>query len=139
MNNALRILSVLLMLTATACVSASLEPTSGAEQWRYEGEQRLPAALRLEGGLQLTRVGSDRFEGMLDVRRTDPVGQVQRVAGLVIGRRSVDAMEFEATLDGSVVRHIGRVSGDSIVGTWFDDSGLGASFTSGSFVLVRAP
>jgi hypothetical protein len=132
-----RVLLSLSLLAASACVNASLEPTASTEQWRYEGEQRLPAALRLEGGLQLTPVSSARFEGLLDVRRTDPVGQVQRVAGLVIGRRSPDAMEFEATLDGSVVRHIGRVSGDSISGTWFNDSGLDASFTSGAFVLVR--
>ncbi len=132
-----RVFLSLWLLAASACVNASLEPHASTEQWRYAGEQRLPVALRLEGGLQLTPVSSARFEGLLDLRRTDPVGQVQRVAGLVIGRRSNDAMEFEATLDGSVVRHIGRVSGDSISGTWFNDSGLDASFTSGAFVLVR--
>ncbi len=134
-----RALLIMVLVSATACVNASLEPNGSTEQWRYAGEQRLPAALRLEGALQLTRVGGDRFEGMLDIRRTDPVGQVQRVAGLIVGRRSSDAMEFEATLDGAVVRHIGRVSGDSIAGTWFHDSGLDASFTSGAFVLVRQP
>lgn len=137
MTRTCRVLFGALLLTASACVSASLEPNGDTEQWRYEGEQRLPAALRLEGGMELTLVGGDRFEGMLDVRRTDQVGQVQRVAGLVIGRRSASAMEFEATLDGSVVRHIGRIAGDSISGTWFDDSSTGASFTSGSFLLVR--
>ncbi len=123
----------------SACVSPSTAPDAVNEQWRYAGVQRVPTALQLDGALRITSRSGERFEGSLDLRRTDALGQVERVTGLVSGRGTNTTLDFEAMLDGAVVRHIGRVRGDSVTGTWLDDDSGGAAVVSGSFTLVRAP
>jgi hypothetical protein len=123
----------------SACVSPATAPDRVQEEWMYVGSQRVPNTLQLDGALRITRRTGERFEGSLDLRRTDAVGQVERVTGLVNGRDTGATLDFEAMLDGAVIRHIGRLRGDSIAGTWLDDSGGGGSAMSGAFTLVRVP
>ncbi len=123
-----------------ACgTSSSVGPAGESERWQYTGEQRVPVSLQLEGTLTLTRVEGERFEGALDLRSTDALGQTQRQAGLVVGRRSGDSIDFEAALAGDVLRHVGRVTGDTIRGTWLDDGALAGALRTGPFMLVRVP
>jgi len=123
----------------SACVSPTAAPDTVNEQWRYVGSQRVPNTLHLDGALRITRRTGERFEGSLDLRRTDALGQAERVTGLVSGRSTGTTLDFEAMLDGAVIRHIGRVRGDSITGTWLDDDSGGAAVVSGAFTLVRVP
>ena len=131
--------TLLLALFTGACASSSTAPEQTREVWQYNGSQRIPNVLQLDGVLVVTRRNGDKFEGSLDVRRTDALGQAERVVGLVAGRRGDGTLEVEATLDGVVIRHVGRVAGDSVSGTWLDDGSFGGSLVSGSFRLVRKP
>lgn len=127
-------------LLGAACATPTLGPDSDtADTWHYRGEQRLPAVLQLEGALAITREDATRFEGTIDLRRTDAAGRVERLAGLVRGRRSATAIEFEVALDGGVMRHVGRLEGARHVGTWLDDGAVGGALVSGSFELERTP
>ena len=130
--------AVLLVLFTVACAS-STAPQQVSEVWQYNGSQRIPNVLQLDGVLVVTRRYGDKFEGSLDVRRTDALGQAERVRGLVLGRRGDGTLEFEATLDGVVIRHVGRAEGNSVSGTWLDDGTFGGSLVSGAFRLVRQP
>lgn len=134
-----RTLVVALATLLSACMVPSTAPEIVEEQWQYAGSHRVPNTMQLDGLLSITRRSGERFEGSLDLRRTDPLGRVERVTGLVSGRSAATTLDFEATLDGAVIRHIGRVRGDSITGTWLDDDGAGAVVVSGAFTLVRAP
>ncbi len=128
-----------LALLLSACVGQTTAPEVVNEQWRYLGTQRVPTTVQLDGALRITSRSGERFEGSLDLRRADVLGVVERVTGLVNGRGTSHTLDFEALLDGAVVRHIGRVRGDSISGTWLDDDRSGAATTSGTFTLVRVP
>lgn len=132
---------VLLMgtISGAACVTPTLAPDGTSVTWPYHGEQRLPVVLQLEGALTITRQDATRFEGTIDMRRTDATGRVERLAGLVRGRRTSTTIEFEVTLDGGVMRHVGRRDGTRHVGTWFDDGAIGGALVSGSFELERVP
>jgi len=133
----------LVLLTGVVLGGACATPTLGldgaAESWQYRGEQRLPIVVQLEGVLSITRHDETRFEGTIDLRRIDAAGRVERLAGLVRGRRSDTSIDFEVSLDGGVMRHVGRVEGTRHVGTWLDDGALGGALVSGSFELVRTP
>ncbi len=138
-RRAVLVLLVLLAALLPACAISSTAPEVVSEQWQYVGSQRVPNALQLDGALRITRRTGERFEGSLDLRRTDVLGRAERVTGLVNGRRSGATLDFEATLEGAVIRHIGSVRGDSITGTWIDDDGGGTSVVAGTFTLVRTP
>lgn len=133
-----RTLIAIVITLLSACTTQSTAPLAVAEEWQYVGSQRVPNTLQLDGLLTITRRSGERVEGSLNLRRTDAAGQVEQVTGLVSGRRTSTTLEFEANLEGAVVRHIGRVRGDTISGTWLDDDG-GAAVVSGAFVLMRAP
>ncbi len=133
-------LLALIALGALACApSSAVGPEGERERWQYTGEQRVPVSLQLEGTLTITRIDGERFEGALDLRSTDALGQSLRQAGLVVGRRSGGSVDFEAALAGDVLRHVGRIAGDTVRGTWLDDGALGGALRSGPFVLVRVP
>ncbi len=136
MNRARRSLTLALLLAGCATAPGTA-PEALEERWRYSGEQRVPTVLQVEGVLAITRQAGDRFEGALDVRRTDALGQAQRQAGLVVGRRAGTTLDFEVALEGDVLRHVGVVAGDTVRGTWIDDGALGGALRSGPFTLVR--
>jgi hypothetical protein len=131
--------AVLLTLSVSGCSTPSEPAVSVQEAWRYRGTQRLPVVLQLEGTLLITERSGTLFEGSLDLFRTDGAGQVERVSGAVRGRQEGSRVDFEAVLDGAVVRHVGQLAADTIAGSWLDDVALGASLVSGAFVLRRTP
>jgi len=123
----------------TACAAPSLAPEIATERWQYLGEQRLPALVQLEGTLTISRGDATRFEGSLDLQRTDANGRLQRQTGLVRGRRTATSIDFDVMLEGVVMRHVGRAENGRHSGTWVDESGIGGSLVSGAFTLVRVP
>ena len=134
-----RAFAVLASLAVAGCTSPTGTVDTVQESWAYRGTQRLPTVLQLQGDLVITSRSGDRFEGSLTLLRGEPGGQVERVTGLVRGRRQNDRLDFDATLAGATVRHYGEMLGDSVAGSWLDDSGNGASLVSGSFVLRAVP
>lgn len=132
------LVGVLSALTV-ACGAPSLAPDIATEAWQYQGEQRLPERVQLDGLLTVSRGDATRFEGTLELRRTDANGRVQRLAGLVRGRRTTASIEFDVVLEGGVMRHVGRAEQGQHAGTWVDEGGLGGSLVSGAFTLVRVP
>ena len=139
MNAVPRVLGVVAVLLLAACGSVVEPAVAVNERWQYAGTQRLPALLQLEGTLRITQRSGVRFEGALDLVRTNTVGEVERVAGQVRGRQDGDRLDFEAVLDDGVIRHVGRALGDSVSGNWLDDSRFGGTIVSGAFVLRRQP
>lgn len=137
MNRCFRPAACALFVLMVSCSASLTDSEAIVSQWQYNGTQRIPTTVRIEGALVLTRSSGDRFEGTLDVLRTDVMGQVERMRALVAGRQRDNTMDFEANFDGAIVRHVGRVSGDSVSGTWLDDSGVGSLLVSGDFVLQR--
>lgn len=123
----------------TACAAPTLAPEIATERWQYLGEQRLPALEQLEGTLTISRGDAMRFEGSLDLQRTDANGRLQRQTGLVRGRRTATSIDFDVMLEGVMMRHVGRSQDGRHSGTWVDDSGIGGSLVSGAFTLVRVP
>ncbi len=134
-----RLLFVTLTAMAAACASPSLAPEIPTEQWAYHGEQRLPELVQLAGTLTVSRGDASRFEGTLDLQRTDASGRVQRLAGLVRGRRTATSIDFDVALEGGVIRHVGRSDAGRHAGTWVDEGGLGGALVSGAFTLERVP
>lgn len=120
-----------------ACGAPSVAPEITTEHWQYAGEQRLPDRVQLVGTLTVSRGDATRFEGRLDLQRTDANGRVQRLAGLVRGRRSTSSIEFDVALDGGVMRHVGLAADGRHTGTWVEEGGLGGSLVSGAFTLER--
>lgn len=133
------VFAVLATFAAAGCASPTGTAEVVQESWSYRGTQRLPTVLQLQGDLVITSRNGDRFEGSLTLLRGEPGGQVERVTGLVRGRRQQDRLDFDATLAGATVRHYGAMLGDSVAGSWLDDSGNGASLVSGSFVMQAVP
>jgi hypothetical protein len=134
-----RRIAVTLSVLMAACGTPSLAPEIDPEQWQYQGEQRLPELVQLAGTLTVSRGDATRFEGTLDLQRTDASGRVQRVAGLVRGRRTPASIDFDVTFEGGVMRHVGRSDDGRHAGTWVDAGGPGGSLVSGAFTLVRRP
>ena len=131
------LLSLLTMFSA-ACSNESVSGNATVERYRYRSDQRTPFVAVLSGVLTVSRTTSDRFDGSLDVLQTNPNGQVERRAGIVRGRLTAGAMDFDVMLDSDVYRHVGRSLADTVAGNWLDVSAVG-NLASGTFRLERTP
>jgi hypothetical protein len=76
--------------------------------------------------------------GSVDFVETDARGQQRRVAGPFSGR-TVDSttLDFEVILGAVSRRHVGKVKGDSLTGTWVEASSDGIPTASGTFRSAR--
>ncbi|MCC7053134.1 MAG: hypothetical protein IT355_07680 [Gemmatimonadaceae bacterium] len=114
-------------------------PVTGA--WRYTARQSAPAVADLAGTLQFSTQRGAGIAGALDVVETDARGVQRRIAGPLAGR-TVDSttVDFDLSVSGATRRHVGMVRGDSLTGTWFEQSSDGGAPTaSGSFRAARTP
>ncbi|MGH7555152.1 MAG: hypothetical protein ACREMQ_19290 [Longimicrobiales bacterium] len=122
----------------TACISPTDTAPRGRDvrgTWRYTAVQGAPAAT-LMGNLVLSEQSGSSFSGRLDVQETDAVGVQRARAGAAAGRALDDAsVDFDAFLDATPRRHVARVSGDTMSGTWFQPA-EGTTF-AGTFRAVR--
>jgi hypothetical protein len=122
------------MLFATACIGATDDGTAGVPllgSWEYTGTQLSPE-LQLQGSLVVSRQAGSRFDGSVDVVEQSPSGGMPRRLIGVLGGRTLDSVtvDFDVVVDNTTRRHFGTVRGDSIVGSWVEGIGGGAS---GSF------
>lgn len=127
--------ALVLLFAVSGCATPTEASRPVQERWAYTGTQRLPVVLELRGELVITHRTGERFEGSLTLLRTDPAGHVERVTGLIRGRQQASRLDFDAVVGGATVRHYGEAHGDSISGSWLDDSGAGNALVSGAFVL----
>jgi hypothetical protein len=103
-------------------------------QWRYAAEQAAPTSSAIDGTLTIDWQGGHQLEGSLAAHETSPA-VARTLSGFVNGRvPDAGTVEFQVALAAGARIHQGRVAGDSIVGTWFDEfSGGGA----GTFRCAR--
>lgn len=138
----LRLLPCLLLAFAAGCirdngggVDAPIEGT-----WHYEAVQTVPAtpATTFSGTLEVPNVGDGMFTGTLSGTTTVTGGATTPFGGAVNGT-SVDerTVDFDAFLTGPTIgrRHVGVITGDSLVGQWVESDGA----LQGSFRASREP
>ena len=124
---------VVAMLLGSSCIAATDGGSAGVPlmgTWEYTGTQLSPE-LRLQGTLVVSRQSGSRFDGSADVVEQSVDGVSRRLIG-VLGGRTLDSLtvDFDVVMDNGSRRHFGTVRGDSIVGSWVEGIGEGAS---GSF------
>ena len=137
----MRRFGVLAFVGLTACAAATDAGKPGVPvvgTWSYAGQQVSPGSATLTGSLSFTQQSGAQVSGAVDFVETDSRGQQRRVAGPLAGR-TVDSttVDFELVLGAASRRHVGRVKGDSLTGTWIESTGDGLPTASGTFRGAR--
>lgn len=131
------------LLAASACAGNATDPgrpgVSLVGTWRYAATGA--SAAQAQGALSFTQQRGAQVAGALDVLETAADGTQRRLAGPLAGQTSDSTtVDFEVQLGAAARRHVGRVRGDSLTGTWVETSvGGGAPTGSGSFRAARSP
>jgi hypothetical protein len=108
--------------------------------WDYEAIQTVPAApaTTYSGTLEVPNVGDGSFTGTLSGTTTVTGGATTPFGGAVTGT-SIDeqTVDFDAFLSGPTTgrRHVGVITGDSLVGQWVEGGGA----LQGTFRASREP
>lgn len=138
-----RALLIALSISAVACgvvtdPGGPAAPVAGT--WSYTGEQVSPARATLGGTMSFTDQTGAQIRGAMDVIETDFRGQQRRLIGPASGHL-VDSttMDFELLIGAATRRHVGRVKGDSVTGSWVEESIDGLPTASGTFRGARRP
>ena len=122
---------------ASACRSSTdtgAPPVVLGGQWRYAAEQTAPSRSVLDGTLSIDNQSGQRLDGSMTVIESSAAGS-RALSGFVNGRTpDATTIEFQVDLAGGARVHQGRIRGDSIVGTWYDEFVGGGS---GSFRCAR--
>ncbi len=116
--------------TATACAPPAAPVVLGS--WDYAATQTSPTSASLSGVLQITSQCGHDFGGTLTGTQTDASGN-HPFTGVVNGSAVDTVVDFDAFLDPTPRRHVGKVRSDSMRGTWVEptDAGtLSGAFTS---------
>ena len=127
-----------ILLGAAACGSPLDEGPSPELRgtWRYVATQASPAA-ELTGTLTITRQRGVTFEAELEAQERDGQGSLRTFSGIVAGRTlGADGIDFDAFLELTPRRHVGRLRGDTIAGTWAE---LDVVSRTGTFTALRQP
>jgi hypothetical protein len=138
----MRVISVLVFAFSLAACGGSTDPGRAGVpvlgSWSYSGQQVAPGAASLAGSIAFSTQTGAQIGGSLDFLETDARGQSRRIAGPFSGR-TVDSttLDFEVVLGALSRRHVGRVKGDSLTGTWVESSGDGIPSASGTFRSAR--
>ena len=104
--------------------------------WSYQAQQNAPV-LSLSGTMEISGQNGRTFNGQLQVIETNLAGVQRQLSGIVSGTApNAATVDFDAFLEQTGRRHVGRVAGDSITGSWVDDSGSDVPRT-GTFKLRR--
>lgn len=131
-----------LLLAAAGCIrdnGGGVDAPIGGS-WHYEAVQTVPAspATTYSGTLDVPDVGDGMFTGTLSGTTTVTGGATTPFGGAVTGT-SVDehTVDFDAFLSGPTTgrRHVGVITGDSLVGNWVESGGA----LQGTFRASREP
>ena len=126
-----------LALAAALCIGAGCSsatdtgtpPVNIQGQWRYAAEQTAPQRTVIDGTLTIEWQGGHQLDGSLAAHETSLAG-TRAISGFVNGRvPDATTVEFQVELGGGTRLHQGRIAGDSIVGTWFDEFSGGGTGT----------
>ena len=127
-------------LLAVGVVSCRSSTDTGAPpvnlrgQWRYAAEQTSPARSVLDGTLSVDDQTGHSLDGSLTMIESSATG-ARALSGFMNGRTpDATTIEFQVDLGGGARVHQGRIRGDSIVGTWYDEFAGGGA---GSFRCAR--
>jgi hypothetical protein len=130
-----------LLFASSSLLSACLrstEPQASQLQlsglWNYTGLQTGPVPETLTGTLTILRESGTSFQGNLVLTGVNgQTGIPRSLNGSVSGSESgTDVIDFDANLE-TPRRHVGRIVGDTITGTWID----GTTMSSGTFRVER--
>jgi hypothetical protein len=136
------LLPTLLLAVATGCIrddSGGVDAPIGGT-WHYEAVQTVPAspATTLSGTLEVPNVADGMFTGTLSGTQDVTGGASSPFGGAVTGT-SIDAstVDFDAFLTSPTTgrRHVGIITGDSLVGNWVESGGA----LQGTFRASREP
>lgn len=130
--------AAVLLSALAACDSGSTGPATGVVltgSWTYTATQTLPQ-LAMTGTLSITDQSGSEINGALAYEETDAQGIVRNRVGRINGRvRSSTTVDFDAFIDDAALRHVGSFAGDSLSGTWIDNTG--GNTRTGRFVAKR--
>ena len=132
---------VVTLVSLSACLQPKVTDVGSVSlngRWQYSAVQNDGTGSTLRGTLMISQQSSASFQGSLDVTETSgATGEVRAMAGAVAGAASATtAIEFDAFLETAGRRHVARLSGDTLTGTWLRLSSQGVS-ASGTFTAVR--
>jgi hypothetical protein len=120
------------LLLAAGCRSATdtgAPPVNLEGQWRYAAEQTAPQRTVIDGTLTIDWQGGHQLDGSLAAHETSISG-TRALSGFVNGRvPDAATIEFQVDIGAGTRLHQGRIAGDSIVGTWFDEFSGGGTGT----------
>lgn len=126
-------------LVTSACASPVDQEGGGPDvlgTWSYSATQVAPTA-QLTGTLTVVRQQGSSFDAQLEVQERDLQGNVRNWSAVVAGRTvGAYVIDFDVFVEVMARRHVGRVSGDSITGTWAQ---LDTGPRSGTFKSRRQP
>lgn len=119
----------------TACSSMTGPEGSAPDlrgSWSYQAQQTAPV-LTFSGTLLISSESGRSINGQLQVLETNQAGVQRQLSGIVAGVvPNATTVDFDAFLEQIGRRHVGRLAGDSITGSWVDDTGedvpLGGTF-----------
>ncbi|HEY8166274.1 MAG TPA: hypothetical protein VIF83_12030 [Gemmatimonadaceae bacterium] len=136
----IRAVAMLMTIALTACLQSTAPqaptiPVTGS--WRYTATQTGAMRETLAGTLSIGRQSGSAFQGSIEIVGTSLVtGETRTLSGTLSGEvPSADAVDFDASLEVSPRRHVGRLVADTIVGTWVGTSANGT--ISGVFRAER--
>jgi hypothetical protein len=137
-----RLLPSILLAVAAGCIrddGGGVDAPIGGT-WHYEAIQTNPAspATTLSGTLEVPNVEDGMFTGTLSGTMTVTGGATSAFGGVVTGT-SIDeqTVDFDAFLTDPSTgrRHVGIITGDSLVGNWVENDGA----LQGTFRASREP
>jgi len=129
------------MLSLTACLQPTdtgVSSVSLAGRWQYSAEQTGASGGTMSGTMVIEQQSGAGFQGSIQVTTTSAAnGEVKSIAGTVSGSAPAGgAIDFDVYLEQEPRRHVARLSGDEITGTWVRLSEGGVS-ASGTFSARR--
>jgi hypothetical protein len=129
----------LITLAFVAACSSTTAPAGSSARvegsWNYVSTNS-SAAVATNGVLTVTPRNGSGFGGSFDGTTSEPGGN-RRVVGVLSGRMLDSVVvDFDLSMDGSALRHVGSVRGDSLVGNWVETSSVGV-VASGTFRARR--
>ena len=136
-----RILIILAVFSLTACLQPTdigISSVSLAGRWRYSAVQTGASGETMSGMLVIAQQTGASFQGSLEITSTNTgTGEIRSLAGTVSGAAPAAAgIDFDVFLEQLPRRHVAKLVGDTLRGTWLRLSERGVS-ASGTFSAQR--
>jgi hypothetical protein len=134
--NLRRLLLPLTLLSLAACLQPTdteISSVSLTGRWQYSAVQTGVSGGTMNGTLVIGQQSGASFQGSLAVTSTSAeTGEIRSLAGTVSGSApALEAIDFDVFLEQLPRRHVAKLSGSTLSGTWVKpfDGGVSASGT----------